>query len=75
MSLPKFPDVTGLYESLGRCTPQLSRGLVWCHVCGRQEKVDSAACMRTGRPKCCGQTMSIDSPAERVALAKGGRRS
>lgn len=47
--------------------PQLKRGRVWCTVCGRMEPVDSAAALSNGWPKCCGYTMTIDSPEEREA--------
>lgn len=50
-------------------TPALKRGQVWCHTCGRQEKVDSAYCLSHGWPKCCTFTMSIDSPEERASRA------
>ena len=46
--------------------PKLSRGKVWCIVCGNEKKVDPVACMKRGWPKCCGQTMTIDSPQERL---------
>lgn len=46
-------------------SPQLSRGVVWCHTCGRTQRVDPVHCLQHGWPKCCGSTMSIDSPAER----------
>lgn len=46
----------------------LARGQVWCTACGRTQRVDTAACLRSGWPKCCGQTMTIDSPEERAAL-------
>lgn len=48
--------------------PQLSRGVVWCTVCGRSERTDSSGAMRDGWPKCCGYTMTIDSPEERAAF-------
>lgn len=57
--------MASLHEKLGKCHPSLSRGQVWCTVCGRSEKVDSGECMRNGWPKCCGLTMTIDSPKER----------
>jgi hypothetical protein len=44
--------------------PQIKRGIVWCHSCGRTERCD-ASNVRTGWPKCCGATMSLDSPEER----------
>ena len=57
--------LAGLHERLAREHPKLARGRVWCRICGRSRKVDSAECLRTGWPKCCGQTMTIDSPKER----------
>lgn len=48
--------------------PQVKRGMVWCHQCGRSQGA-GAECFRTGWPKCCGYTMSLDSPEERSALA------
>ena len=47
--------------------PKLTRGRVWCTTCGNTKKVDSTECLRSGWPKCCGYTMSIDSPEERIA--------
>lgn len=47
---------------------KLSRGLVWCKFCGKEQKVDSAHCLGHGWPKCCGETMTIDSPEERKKL-------
>ena len=46
--------------------PKLARGQVWCLTCGSTRKVDSAEAMRYGWPKCCGYTMTIDSPDERT---------
>ncbi len=54
---------------------KLDRGLVWCIHCGRIEHVDSSECLRHGWPKCCGQTMTIDWPAEREALSFGNSQS
>ncbi len=45
--------------------PSLLRGMVWCKKCGKSLHVDSAKCLRKGWPKCCGETMTIDSPEER----------
>jgi len=57
--------------------PQLARGRVWCVVCGRTMKTNSGWCLEFGWPKCCGYTMTIDSPDERkafrVALTNGDR--
>ena len=57
--------VKGLYQDLGTCHPKLARGQVWCKSCGKSEKVDSGDCIRRGWLKCCGQTMTLDSPQER----------
>jgi Zn finger protein HypA/HybF involved in hydrogenase expression len=45
--------------------PQLERGRVWCTTCGRSESVNAAESLRHGWPKCCGYTMTVDSPEER----------
>lgn len=50
--------------------PQIKRGMVWCHRCGNQQQA-GAECFSIGWPKCCGQTMSIDSPEERRAHLNG----
>lgn len=53
------------YEAIAKCHPKLTRGMVWCTVCGRSQKVEPAACLQSGWPKCCSYTMTIDSPEER----------
>ena len=56
-----------LYANVAKATPQLARNQVWCRSCGSTKKVDSAQCFRHGWPKCCGHTMTIDSPEEQKA--------
>lgn len=47
--------------------PQIARGLVWCTVCGNRQRVDGVkATLSSGWPKCCGYTMTLDSPEERA---------
>lgn len=65
----------GLYDDLATAHPKLRRGKVWCHECGREQSVDPAQCLRSGWPMCHGETMSIDSPAERKSLAAVEARS
>lgn len=60
----------GLHSILGECHPKLARNLVWCIKCGREQRVIAGDCFREGWPLCCGQTMTIDSPAERAAFAR-----
>jgi hypothetical protein len=48
--------------------PQLARGQVWCRTCGFTERVDSGSALSTGWPKCCGRTMTIDSPEEQARI-------
>lgn len=55
-----------LHETLAKSHPKLQRGRVWCRTCGRTQRVDSANALRTGWPKCCGYTMTIDAPDERT---------
>ena len=47
---------------------KLSRCHVWCRKCGRTQRVDGNP-IRDGWPKCCGYTMTIDSPEEQAAFA------
>jgi hypothetical protein len=47
--------------------PAIKRGMVWCTSCGHSRRVDGGNAMRFGWPKCCGYTMTIDSPEERTA--------
>jgi len=63
-----MPEV--IFDHLAICHPKLTRGQVWCTVCGRAQLVDSENCLRNGWPKCCGYTMTIDSPKEREELCR-----
>ena len=59
-------DQSEMQSSLAKI-PQFKRGMVWCTKCGSSEKVDAVAnTMGGGWPKCCGYTMTIDSPEERA---------
>jgi hypothetical protein len=57
-----------LHARLAESHAHLVRGRVWCHRCDRSQAVNSTLCLAEGWPRCCGTTMSIDSPAERAAL-------
>ena len=50
--------------------PQIKRGIVWCTKCGRSQRVNGSMALQLGWPECCGYTMTIDSPEERVELAR-----
>lgn len=58
------------YEAFSRWHPFICRGAVWCHECGRSQKTNPVDNLRFGWPKCCGYTMSIDSPEERRLQAR-----
>jgi len=58
---------TELDKTLANCHPSLARGQVWCPTCGRTQQVNND--LANGWPKCCGFTMTIDSPEEQKALA------
>ena len=60
--------VEALHDRLARSHPSLERGRVWCRQCGDSQSVSSAFALRYGWPKCCGATMTIDSPEEQAAL-------
>lgn len=55
---------TDLYQKIVDEVPMLQRGQVWCRECDRTQKVDAAECLRSGWPKCCSYTMTIDAPEE-----------
>lgn len=59
-----------LMASVVRSIPSLARGMVWCRTCGRSQRVDSGVALSHGWPKCCGYTMTIDSPEEQAAMRK-----
>lgn len=61
-----------LYKHITNSHPSLVRGQVWCRTCGHTEPVVTADALRRGWPKCCGQTMTIDSPEEQVSLSGSG---
>lgn len=57
-------------QTIAKAIPQLRRGQVWCRECGRTQRVNSALALREGWPKCCGYTMTIDSPEEQKKLSE-----
>lgn len=48
--------------------PQVKRGLVYCHECRRVQSFAGTNPFCDGWPKCCGYTMSLDTPEERDTL-------
>lgn len=64
-----------LHDRVAGSHPSLTRGRVWCTVCGATRSVQAAGALRHGWPKCCGYTMTIDSPEERAALSQPPRPS
>jgi hypothetical protein len=61
---------TELNNSVAMAHPKLIRGMVWCTTCGRSQHVSAGKCFVNGWPKCCGYTMTLDSPDERKALGE-----
>lgn len=59
----------GLAAHIAASHASLRRGRVWCRRCGETQLIDPTAAIRAGWPKCCGHTMTIDSPEEQAALA------
>lgn len=59
-----------MYSEMAKSHPSLARGQVWCRTCCRTQRVDSVGCLQAGWPKCCGYTMTIDSPDEQRALRR-----
>lgn len=61
------------FEKLVSEVPQLARGQVWCRSCGSTLRLNSASALRqVGWPKCCGYTMTIDSPEEQAKFDRAG---
>lgn len=59
-----------MYNKIANTYPSLQqRGQVWCKTCKKTRRVDSADALKNGWPKCCGHTMTIDSPEEQIELA------
>ena len=56
-----------IHKTLANVHPSIARGLVWCKSCRRKQAVDPAECFAHGWPRCCGETMTIDSPQQRAA--------
>lgn len=54
----------------GRLPHTVATPWCWCITCKRRQLGDPAECFRSGWPKCCGQTMTIDSPQRRAALKR-----
>jgi hypothetical protein len=54
--------------TFAECYPKITRGQVWCKSCGSTRRIDGSQAMQWGWPKCCGYTMTIDSPDEQAAL-------
>ena len=59
---------TDLHDKIANDVYQIRRGMVWCRTCGASRFVNGGECLRSGWPKCCGYTMTIDSPEEQEAL-------
>jgi len=55
---------SGIHQKIVNDVPQLKYGKVWCRTCGKMLLVNSAKCLSSGWPKCCGYTMTIDEPEE-----------
>jgi len=56
-----------MHKAISESHPKLARGQVWCRHCGRMQRVVPGECLGSGWPKCCGYTMTIDSPEEQAA--------
>lgn len=66
--------MSDLYQQIAQSHPSLTRGEVWCRQCGSSQRVDIAEAFRAGWPKCCGYTMTLDSPEEQRAFEREGAK-
>lgn len=65
-----FVPANDLYEKIAQSHPKLARGRLWCTTCAFSYSFATSGGLQRGWPKCCGYTMTIDSPEERIAQAK-----
>lgn len=63
-------NLIGIHDKLANSHPDLIAGGVRCEKCGRTMKVDSAECLRSGWPKCCGYTMTLLPARAAIRAAK-----
>ena len=59
-----------IYKTLANSHPSIKRGKVWCRYCGKSKNINPEFALKYGWPKCCGYTMTIDSPAEQQKLKR-----
>lgn len=50
-----------LHDRIAKDIQKLVKNEVECDHCGRKQPVNIAECLRTGWPKCCGETMNLNS--------------
>lgn len=48
-------NIDDMYKSMASSLGNRVR----CDVCGKNQLIDSAKCLRSGWPKCCGYTMKL----------------
>lgn len=57
-------NLLNFHQNIVDDIPELKQGLVKCTICGKELKVDSAKCLKSGWPECCGYTMRLQSMVE-----------
>lgn len=55
----RLARMSGLHKRMANSHPALQRGLVRCNVCGSEQRVNPAECLRNGWPTCCVYTMYL----------------
>lgn len=63
LRVPTEKETAEFFGKVSKSHPSLERGKVWCKKCGKEQKVDSGKCLRSGWPECCDETMTIDHPS------------
>lgn len=54
-----------LYKKMADSHPKLRSGLVYCERCKCVQKVNADEALRSGWPKCCDETMTMDVHEEK----------
>ena len=51
-----------LHDKIAAAVQKICPNVVECDHCGHKQTVNIAECLRTGWPKCCGETMKLNGP-------------
>ena len=62
MTEERHRRLLGIHQKIADNVAEMVPNFVECDRCGQKQAVDFAKCLRAGWPKCCGETMKLNSP-------------